>query len=73
MWAEIEHKARYKAEEELPLESKRYFDRLAALIEVADDLFKELIEESERLNKAEKEQIEKELNEYIDDEKKTVS
>lgn len=66
VWAEIEHKARYKAEEELPLESKRYFDRLAALIEVADDLFKELIEESEKLNKTEKEQIEKELsNKYV--------
>lgn len=70
VWAEIEHKARYKAEEELPLESKRYFDRLAALIEVADDLFKELIEESERLNKAEKEQIEKELDEYLEDRQK---
>lgn len=72
VWAEIEHKARYKAEEELPLESKRYFDRLAALIEVADDLFKELIEESERLNKAEKEQIEKEL-EYLEDGQKQSS
>ncbi|MDL0109452.1 hypothetical protein NYG95_06250 [Campylobacter felis] len=50
VWAEVEHKARYKAGEELSADKKRYFDRLAALIEVADDLFKDLIDESERIN-----------------------
>ena len=60
VWAEIEHKARYKAGEELSDEKKRYFDRLAALVEVADDLFKDLVEESEKINKISKKEIQKE-------------
>lgn len=60
VWAEVEHKARYKAGEELNDDKKRYFDRLAALIEVADDLFKDLITESERLNKEAQEIINQE-------------
>lgn len=60
VWAEVEHKARYKAGEELSNDKKRYFDRLAALIEVADDLFKDLVEESERVNKISRQIIAKE-------------
>lgn len=60
VWAEVEHKARYKAGEELSDEKKRYFDRLAALIEVADDLFKDLVEESEKINQISKQKIQKE-------------
>ncbi|MBF7045777.1 hypothetical protein IY974_04265 [Campylobacter volucris] len=63
VWAEVEHKARYKAGEELDDDKKRYFDRLAALIEVADDLFKDLIEETEKINKQSKKYIDKEQNE----------
>ncbi|ECK1948377.1 hypothetical protein FQV93_06715, partial [Campylobacter lari] len=62
VWAEVEHKARYKAGEELDNEKKRYFDRLAALIEVADDLFKDLLDETEKINKKAKKRIEKEQN-----------
>lgn len=46
VWAEIEHGARYKPGEELSDEKKRIFDRLAALVEIADDMFKDLIQES---------------------------
>lgn len=60
VWAEVEHKARYKAGEELSNDKKRYFDRLAALIEVADDLFKDLVEESEKINQNSKQEIQKE-------------
>lgn len=60
VWAEVEHKARYKAGEELSNDKKRYFDRLAALIEVADDLFKDLVEESEKINQISKQKIQKE-------------
>ncbi|RTJ79956.1 hypothetical protein C3H43_01855 [Campylobacter jejuni] len=60
VWSEVEHKARYKAGEELSDDKKRYFDRLAALIEVADDLFKDLIVESERINKEAQEAINQE-------------
>ena len=63
VWAEVEHKARYKAGEELSDEKKRYFDRLAALIEVADDLFKDLVEESEKINEESKQKIQKEQEE----------
>ena len=63
VWAEVEHKARYKAGEELSDEKKRYFDRLAALIEVADDLFKDLVEESEKINQISKQKIQKEQEE----------
>lgn len=68
VWAEIEHKARYKAGEELCADKKRYFDRLAALIEVADDLFKDLIAESERINNEAKELIKEEQKEVLEDE-----
>ena len=61
VWAEVEHKARYKAGEELSDEKKRYFDRLAALIEVADDLFKDLVEESEKINEESKQKIQDDL------------
>lgn len=60
VWAEVEHKARYKAGEELSNDKKRYFDRLAALIEVADDLFKDLVEESEKINQNSKQEIQQE-------------
>ena len=63
VWAEVEHKARYKAGEELSDEKKRYFERLAALIEVADDLFKDLVEESEKINEESKQKIQKEQEE----------
>lgn len=46
VWAEIEHGARYKPGEELSDEKSRTFDRLAALVEIADDMFKALIQES---------------------------
>ncbi|EHZ4885432.1 hypothetical protein K5688_000932 [Campylobacter lari] len=63
VWAEVEHKARYKAGEELDDDKKRYFDRLAALIEVADDLFKDLVEETEKMNKKSRKRIDKEQDE----------
>lgn len=63
VWAEVEHKARYKAGEELDDDKKRYFDRLAALIEVADDLFKDLVEETEKINRKSRKRIDKEQDE----------
>lgn len=51
VWAEIEHGARYKPGEELSDEKKRIFDRLAALVEIADDMFKDLIQESREKEK----------------------
>ncbi|TQR33142.1 hypothetical protein DMB92_04075 [Campylobacter sp. MIT 99-7217] len=57
VWAEIEHKARYKAGEELSADKRRYFDRLAALVEVADDLFRDLIKESKKQSKRARKRI----------------
>ncbi|WP_086322286.1 GTP pyrophosphokinase [Campylobacter devanensis] len=47
VWAEIEHKVRYKAQEFLSTHRKRAFDRLAALTELTDSLFKDLINKEE--------------------------
>lgn len=72
VWAEVEHKVRYKAGQQLAIDKQRYFDRLAALMEVADELFKGLIEESEKINKEEKETIEREQeNNYVQEQKST--
>ncbi|HEB9336994.1 TPA: hypothetical protein RZK36_001785 [Campylobacter coli] len=69
VWAEVEHKARYKAGEELDDDKKRYFDRLAALIEVADDLFKDLVEETEKINRKSRKRIDKEQDEISEQDK----
>lgn len=61
-WAEIEHKLRYKPQIKLDEERQRYFDRLAAMIEVADDLFKELILEWERISNKKSQRILEEIN-----------
>lgn len=60
-WAEIEHKLRYKPQIKLDEERQRYFDRLAAMIEVADDLFKELILEWERISNKKSQKISEEI------------
>lgn len=61
-WAEIEHKLRYKPQTTLDQEKQRYFDRLAAMMEVADDLFKELILEWERISNRKSQKISEEIN-----------
>ena len=49
VWSEIEHKVRYKAKEYVSTERKRAFDRLAALTELTDSLFKDMLKREEQL------------------------
>ncbi len=41
-WAEIDHKIRYKNEEDIPIKIKRHIYRLMALLELADEEFQNL-------------------------------
>lgn len=60
-WAEIEHKLRYKPQVKLDEEKQRYFDRLAAMMEIADDLFTELILEWEKISNKKSQKISEEI------------
>lgn len=57
VWADIEHKANYKVGEKLDIDKQRDFDRLAAVLEIADNMFRDLIKSAEELNKKTIEQI----------------
>ena len=48
-WATIDHKLRYKTEEEMPKNLKRQLFRLSALLEIADNEFSDLRESSDKL------------------------
>lgn len=57
IWAEIEHKVRYKPDKKLDKETERIFDRIAALLELSDAAFEELLELVEQKDKQTKDSI----------------
>ena len=57
IWAEIEHKVRYKPNKKLDKETERIFDRIAALLELSDAAFEELLELVEQKDKQTKDSI----------------
>ena len=58
-WAAIDHKLRYKTNEEAPSVLRRKLFRLSALLEIADDEYSELKRQSEALRKEIRERLEK--------------
>lgn len=57
IWAEIEHKVRYKPDKKLDKETERIFDRIAALLELSDAAFEELLELVEQKDRQTKDSI----------------
>lgn len=57
IWTEIEHKVRYKPNKKLDKETERIFDRIAALLELSDAAFEELLELVEQKDKQTKDSI----------------
>ena len=57
IWAEIEHKVRYKPDKKLDKETERIFDRIAALLELSDAAFEELLELVEQRDRQTKDSI----------------
>jgi putative GTP pyrophosphokinase len=51
-WAEIEHDLGYKNPESIPREARRRFSRLASLLEIADEEFRNLRDELEKYRRA---------------------
>ena len=57
IWAEIEHKVRYKPDKKLDKETERIFDRIAALLELSNAAFEELLELVEQKDRQTKDSI----------------
>lgn len=57
-WSEIDHKLRYKKEDEVPKELKRNLYRLIALLELADKEFKDILDSTRNIKRAYTKEIE---------------